>query len=34
MTRWQVMPELMDVELRDPGPGELVVKIGGSEPKL
>jgi len=30
MTRWQVMPELMNVELRDSGPGEVLVKIGGS----
>jgi propanol-preferring alcohol dehydrogenase len=30
MTRWQAMPEFMDVELRDPGPGEVLVKVGGS----
>jgi len=28
MTRPRVAPQLVDVELGDPGPGEVLVKIG------
>ena len=30
MTQWQAAPELGDVDLREPGPGEVLVKIGGA----
>lgn len=30
MTQWQSMPEFADVEIREPGPGEVLVKVGGS----
>ena len=30
MTRWQTAGELCDVDLRDPGPGEVLVKVGGA----
>ncbi len=30
MTQWQQAPELCDVEVREPGPGEVLVKIGGA----
>lgn len=30
MTQWQAPPQLCDVELRDPGPGEVLVKVAGA----
>jgi len=30
MTNWQSPPEFRDVEIREPGPGEVLVKIGGA----
>jgi propanol-preferring alcohol dehydrogenase len=30
MTRWQTAGEFCEVELRDPGPGEVLVKVGGA----
>jgi propanol-preferring alcohol dehydrogenase len=30
MTRWQSAPELCDVEIREPGPGEVLVRVGGA----
>jgi propanol-preferring alcohol dehydrogenase len=30
MTQWQAAAEFRDVELREPGPGEVLVKIGGA----
>jgi len=30
MTKWQAAPEFCDVDIREPGPGEVLVKIGGA----
>ena len=30
MTQWQAAPELCDIDLCEPGPGEVLVKIGGA----
>ncbi|MBI5503959.1 MAG: NAD(P)-dependent alcohol dehydrogenase [Deltaproteobacteria bacterium] len=30
MTKWQAEPEFCDVDLREPGPGEVLVKVGGA----
>jgi propanol-preferring alcohol dehydrogenase len=30
MTKWQAAPEFCNVEIRDPGPGEVMVKVGGA----
>jgi propanol-preferring alcohol dehydrogenase len=30
MTNWQSPPEFSDVEIREPGPGEVLVKVGGA----
>lgn len=30
MTRWQSAPELCEIEIREPGPGEVLVKVGGA----
>ncbi|MBI4514519.1 MAG: NAD(P)-dependent alcohol dehydrogenase [Deltaproteobacteria bacterium] len=30
MTQWQAAPELRDVDIREPGPGEVLVKVGGA----
>jgi len=30
MTRWESMPDLVDAELREPKPGEVLLKIGGA----
>lgn len=30
MTRWQAAPELCDAALREPGPGEVLVRVGGA----
>ena len=30
MTAWQSQPEFREVEIREPGPGEVLVKIGGA----
>jgi len=30
MTKWQAAPEFCDVEVREPGPGEVLVKVGGA----
>jgi propanol-preferring alcohol dehydrogenase len=30
MTQWQAAPEFCDVDIREPGPGEVLVKVGGA----
>jgi alcohol dehydrogenase, propanol-preferring len=30
MTQWQEAPEFCDVDIREPGPGEVLVKVGGA----
>jgi len=30
ITKWQAAPEFCDVDLREPGPGEVLVKVGGA----
>ena len=30
LTQWQAPPELCDVEIRRPGPGEVLIKVGGA----
>ena len=30
ITKWQAAPEFCDIDVRDPGPGEVLVKVGGA----